>query len=376
MAIDSSIYSQLKPVDFVGSYQDGLKLRDLADQRKLRQKEQQSKDTEESAYNNSIETGPDGSVSLNQGKFLTELAKGGQGQKAYEYQEKFKQQGIADRKAQIDKIYQEADLIGRTAGSVTDQNSYTAALQSLAQSGVDISQMPKAYDPTLVRTYQMKALTTKEQLQNQIDREKLDIQRREVAAKEKAAGAKSTSGLTVGQKKVDTEFAKDYNQWTSGGAKTARSEINKLQGVINNLKNGNVSTGGMTGLFPDRLTSDRVLAARSDVQSTVMNSLKAILGAQFTEKEGERIIRNTWNEADSTPNNVARLERLVSDLSAQADDKDSKSAQYEQTGTLAGYRASSTNNSNEALKNAARSELENKKKAQRAGIQNGGRGGS
>ena len=79
---------------------------------------------------------------------------------------------------------------------------------------------------------------------------------------------------------------------------------------------------------------------RSDVQSTVMNSLRAILGAAFTEKEGERVIRNTWNEADTTANNISRLNRLVENLKAQADDKDQKVGFYEQnSGSLSGFQA-------------------------------------
>lgn len=94
----------------------------------------------------------------------------------------------------------------------------------------------------------------------------------------------------------------------------------------------------MTGFWPDRMTSDDVLKARADVQSTVMNSLRAILGAQFTEKEGERIIKNTWNESDSTENNLARIERLVTDLESKANAKDAQSKYYEGNRTLSGYQ--------------------------------------
>jgi hypothetical protein len=139
--------------------------------------------------------------------------------------------------------------------------------------------------------------------------------------------------LTPGQKKVDQDFAKDYNDWTSGGAKNTQSEINKLKSVSANIKKGKVTTGGFTGMFGDRLTSNDVLQTRSDIQSTVMNSLKSILGTAFTEKEGERVIRNTWNEADSTENNLERIDRLVADLENQARDKQEKASYYEQAGS-------------------------------------------
>lgn len=153
------------------------------------------------------------------------------------------------------------------------------------------------------------------------------------------------AGKTEGTVALDKDFAKDYNDWTSGGANTAQTEINKLKSVADSLKNREVTTGGMTGLLGDRLTSNNVLKARADVQSTVMNSLKAILGAQFTEKEGDRIIKNTWNEADSTENNLARINRLVGDLEAQARAKGAKGEYFQKYGTLSGF---GTNNQNVA----------------------------
>ena len=156
----------------------------------------------------------------------------------------------------------------------------------------------------------------------------------------------------AGQKELDKQAAKEFQDWTSGGAKIAQSEIGKLKEVVNNLKSGGVTTGGLTGLFPDQLTSNAVLSARSDVQSSVMGSLRSLLGAQFTEKEGERVIKNTWNEADSTENNVARLERLVNDLENKALDKNQKAQFFQQNkGTLKGYETE--------IKPQSRSEISN-----------------
>lgn len=141
-----------------------------------------------------------------------------------------------------------------------------------------------------------------------------------------------------GFKALDKDFAKDHNDWTSGGAESARMEIQKLKDVANSLEKGNLTTGGLTGKFPDMMTSDAVLKARADVNSTVMNSLRAILGAAFTEKEGERVIKNTWNEADSTKNNLARIQRLAEDLESKAQAKDAKTGFFQESGTLAGFK--------------------------------------
>lgn len=157
---------------------------------------------------------------------------------------------------------------------------------------------------------------------------------------EKTSAGEKPPKSTDGEKVVDKEFAKEYNDWTSGGGESARNEITKLKNVADNLRTGAVTTGGMTGMFPDRMTTKETLSARADVESTVMNSLKAILGNAFTEKEGQRIIKATWNESDTTENNLARIERLVADLESKANAKDEKSMYFSENGTLKGWKPS------------------------------------
>jgi hypothetical protein len=245
-------------------------------------------------------------------------------------------------------------MIGETAGSLMSikdpaaaQTEWTTFRTNLINNGLARPQeLPEQFEAArpMVGFYHTKHQQNQQAIN--LDRETKEAQlarTRAETSKFKADAAKAANAphlnLTDGQKALDKDFAKDHNEWTSGGSKVARSEISKLRGVVQRLTSGQVSTGGMTGVLGDRFTSDNVLGARADVQSTVMNSLRAILGAQFTEKEGERIIRNTWNEADSTANNVTRLERLIGDLENRANDKDEKSRYYEQNrGSLAGYR--------------------------------------
>jgi hypothetical protein len=280
MPADHSIYLNMKAPDIAGGItrglQTGMNMRQMADQRDMQQKKLADQDAMKKAYAMGVQTNPDGTTTFNQGIAMSEMAKINPEMASKMYQN---QQA---NKFQQDKFLQEK----------TNRNQ-------------DV----------------------------EFRKNKLDLERRRLRIDEKAAKEKSkNTGFSVGQKKVDQEFAKDYNEWTSGNSEIARSEINKLQSVSEKLKNGSVTTGGLTGMFPDQVTSNEVLSARSDVQSTVMNSLRAILGAQFTEKEGDRIIKNTWNEADSTENNLARINRLVSDLTAQAEAKDAKAQYFKETG--------------------------------------------
>ena len=199
----------------------------------------------------------------------------------------------------------------------SEQSRMAQSLASKMMPGKDFSTIPASKLKTLIPTIEKIYAT--------------DAIRINAAEKAKAA---SVPKPTEGQKTVDRSFGKDYNDWTSGGNEVARSEIQKLKGL---LEPGAIDTGGLTGMFPDRITSSDVLKARADVHSSILQSLRAILGAQFTEKEGDRILKATWNEADTPENNKARIERLVKDLESKADAKDAKAQYFRDNGSLTGY---------------------------------------
>lgn len=348
MPIDTSIYGNLQTPDFAGNIERGLRMRDLMDQRK---KQTAIRD----AYQKGTSLGPDGKLVVDRGltiKSLYEVSP----EDAIQAEDRFAQQDAAKAKGTREQLEQTLGNMKRAHeifAAAKDQESWDQASNIVSSLGLmKREQISPVYDEkqqsflaNLFRTGTERlqqeqaergwAFKENEALRDQRNKE-LDrgLKREEMYGKT-AAGPK----LTKAQEVVDSEFGKEYAGWTSGGRDSAYSEIEKLRTVANNLKNSNVTTGGLTGVLPDRMTSNAVLQARADVQSTVMNSLRAILGAQFTEKEGERIIKNTWNESDSTQNNLARVNRLVADLEAKAAAKDAKSQFYEEVGSLRGYKA-------------------------------------
>lgn len=161
-------------------------------------------------------------------------------------------------------------------------------------------------------------------LRRELAKQKLEEDRK----KKEVAAAKPTEA----QKVIDREFGKDYSTWVGGGAERAKTEVKKLKDVINNIKAGNVSLGKTNFLVPDILADSERIKARADVESSVMSSLRPILGAQFTEEEGKRVIRNTWNENDTEENNVRRLEKLVNDLENDIRTKTDRAKFYEASG--------------------------------------------
>lgn len=153
--------------------------------------------------------------------------------------------------------------------------------------------------------------------------------------------AKLNDKATEGQKALDKDFAKDYNDWTSGGGSRARNEISKLESVVERLKSGQGGTGGFTGVLGDRFTSNDVLKNRADVQQSAMSLIKVLLSGATSDKDREQIVNTLWNEADSTENNKARIERFVADMKSRADQTDVKANYFKQSGTLGGYDPSS-----------------------------------
>lgn len=295
---------------------------------------------------------------------LDEMAKQGFGAEAAKIAQQDRAAKLQAQSAQYDQNLKHLSTGYELGKGVKDQAGYTLYRNNMIKLGVPgAEKMDPTFDPKMhadmlgqAKQAERLALSAKERIdadlkelelgrKSEVDAANIGKIRAETGklnaeARNLGAGG-GPGGKAEGVKALDRDFAKDYNEWTSGGSKIAQTEIQKLRGIANDLNAGKVTTGGLTGAFPDRLTSNSVLKARADVQSTVMNSLRAILGAQFTEKEGERIIKNTWNEADSTENNLARINRLVGDLEAKAQAKSAKAGFFEKNETLRGYKAGS-----------------------------------
>jgi hypothetical protein len=200
MPIDSSIYSKLRSVDIAGNVEEGLRMRDLMDQRNERQRKLAEDQTVQDAYSKNYATGEDGQDSFNQQKFMSDLARSGKvrPETMLGYQAKFREDQAAQQKVKQDRAAREIDLVSRAAGSIKDQPSYDQAIGWLSQQGVDVSKMPRAYDPGLVRQYHLRALSAKEQLDAQRSERELGLKERETQVKELEARKKADESLGGG----------------------------------------------------------------------------------------------------------------------------------------------------------------------------------
>jgi hypothetical protein len=151
---------------------------------------------------------------------------------------------------------------------------------------------------------------------------------------------------TAGQEAMDKEFAKELVAFKTGGGADQAKQIAQLRDVATALGSGNdMLTGPVVGNLPDIVKAtgvglglDKSIAMRERVEEVVQRSLRAILGAQFTEKEGERLIARAYNPKLSEAENKTRVDRLVKQLEAAFQSKQEAADYFEKNGTLAGWQ--------------------------------------
>lgn len=204
-------------------------------------------------------------------------------------------------------------------------------------------------------------------LQNQLDEKKMNTpkpllpeQRGLISEKintEKAKQKKLNSEAnkpkeskpTPGQTQLEKDFAKEYSDWTAkGGMATAQKNLNSLQEAIDSLKSGKATTGGAYGYIPDFFGAKSKIMpessnAEQQARSTVTGLLRQTLGAQFTEKEGERIFNQNYDASLPVQKNIEKLTALKDQLTSSISEKQSMMDQFEKTGKITGYKASRIN---------------------------------
>lgn len=146
---------------------------------------------------------------------------------------------------------------------------------------------------------------------------------------------------TIGQQTLDREFAKDYNDWRTGGKADFEENKQIFEEAIGALESGNVSTGTLAGVgarTPGVRTETRELETR--VRKALNSMLRATLGAQFTEKEGEKIFQQTFDPFASPDENVKNMRTELNKIQKRAQALEQQGQVFEEQGTLKGFQAS------------------------------------
>jgi hypothetical protein len=171
--------------------------------------------------------------------------------------------------------------------------------------------------------------------------EQLKLEREKIAAELSKEAKKPSQSQTAGDKK----FAADMVDWQAGGMATVDTQLKSLDDVIAQLEQSKSEaippTGKAAGFTPEFLKSTLMPTSKElqqQVESIVQNSLKATLGAQFTEKEASRILRNAYDPSLPVETNLRKLERLKEQMASAAAAKQAMSDYYDENGTMKGYK--------------------------------------
>ena len=155
------------------------------------------------------------------------------------------------------------------------------------------------------------------------------------------AGTSGGLNLTPAQQAVDSEFAKQYAEFNAGGGYAdVEKNINQLKSVSERLGESDDLTGPFVGNLPSRvreIANPESASIQQEVEEIVQRNLRLILGAQFTQAEGERLITRAFNPRLDEATNKRRVDALLKQIETAAQEKQNASRYYEQNGTLQGY---------------------------------------
>jgi hypothetical protein len=282
---------------------------------------------------------------MDRGKTLAALAKIG-GKEYADAKDKFTQQDIQQQTMERQKRIDNLDMVGRIAGSMTNQAEWEAGLAQAQNMGIDVSKEPRQFDPNYARTLAFRALTAKDQIEQSNKQKELSLKEREVRAKEKEASGKV--GYTDGQKKLDTEYAKDYNDFTGGGAVKARDAIKKLKDYQTKLKTESKSFfeaggGPISGSLPDAFRTQESISLRDNIISVANSALKATFGGQLSDGERKALANEFYNDKLDAKQNLAVIGRKIAELENGLSAQQAKAKYFERNKSLSGFEMAEPN---------------------------------
>ena len=164
----------------------------------------------------------------------------------------------------------------------------------------------------------------------------------------KKSGTNITVGgntMTPGFEALDKAYAADHLEWVRGGRQDMQTQIQNVSEVMLALEKGEPLTGTVITLAPDfvRAFADpNSLDAQQTIEEVVQRSLRVTLGAQFTEKEGTRLIARAYNPQLSPAVNARRLRKLYQKLGETAQARNEMADYFTKNGTLTGYTGRET----------------------------------
>ena len=146
---------------------------------------------------------------------------------------------------------------------------------------------------------------------------------------------------TPGQEAADKKFAGDFIDFATGGYADVQKQLEQLREASAVLGSGKSVSGPIMGNLPDSVlaaTNPQAVSTKEAIQEVAQRNLRLILGAQFTEKEGERLIARVFNPRLGEAENKKRVDRLIRQIAGAAQAKLDAAKYFQEHGSLTGWQ--------------------------------------
>jgi hypothetical protein len=144
------------------------------------------------------------------------------------------------------------------------------------------------------------------------------------------------------EKAIDRKAADVYTAWTlEGGSSNAVARIAQLKTIVKQLERNPNLTGPQIQVLPEwsrALLVPASQAARQNAERIVQEGLRPILGAQFTQTEGENFLKRMFDPALGAKENSRRLQLLVQQMESSYKQTQSAVNFIEKNRTLQGFK--------------------------------------
>jgi hypothetical protein len=162
-----------------------------------------------------------------------------------------------------------------------------------------------------------------------------------------ATGGDGIGKLSPAQRAADTAFGKEYNDFVAGGGITTiqknLADLDKAIDALEKSPQGDI-TGKLIGLSDKAgtlsFTNPKAAEIKDIVGGVVQSNLRAVLGGQFAQKEGEALLARAYNPAQPQKDNLNRLKAIRQQIANTGQAKLQAVSEFEEKGTLKDFKAS------------------------------------
>jgi len=150
---------------------------------------------------------------------------------------------------------------------------------------------------------------------------------------------------TVGQEMYEKKIAEDLVNWENVGQADAMTELQKLRDaakMLEDVSKGKSSlnlSGNVYGRLPEFFKSNDALGVQQRIQSAAMGALKATLGSQFTQREGEQVQAFAFDPKVDEKENLRRVNELLKRAETVAAVRNAQFKHFQENGrSMAGWK--------------------------------------